>query len=128
MILRFYAAPGHLCNYPGPKRIGQLYHYVGRTARPQPKGVVHEANPEPAELDTDNDEQRRYADRFAKFVRQGGLFAADSATAKHCGVRFVPLARDAKSGEWGPAPRKPQSAQKRGKRDLDGASADHGAT
>jgi len=132
MILRFHPVPGHLASYPGPKRVGQLHHYIGRTSKPGPRGVAHVANIEPVELDTENAEQEKTARRFVKFVQRGGLYPADAATAKHCGVRFVKLERDGSNGEWRPVAaaeiKKPPSAQKRGKRDLNGASADHGTT
>lgn len=110
MKLRFYPRDGVCCYPPSAtaRRVGQLYHYIGRKATRGDDGILrHVAQPEPAEIDSDNADSAR----FVEHCRREALWAADADTARHCGVTFVPVEQDA-GGEWVPAQPKKSSSRK----------------
>ena len=105
MLLKFYAKPGHVVQWPGLKMTGQAYSYVGRkmVAGDPAKGVAasHPADEEPAVVDSDSDVGRR----LAKVCRRDdALIPADEATAKFCGKGF--MAVELKDGEYVAASKK----------------------
>lgn len=96
--LSFHARPGLVCHWPGPKAAGQVSHYIGRTTRVIDGVIVHEPNAEPVVVDANTPEGRRAAELCR---RDGALWPADEATARHCGQPYTELERD-DVGEWVP--------------------------
>lgn len=110
-MLRFYARPGHVLSWPGMKFAGQFARYVGRSTKLERDaagavvGISHPAVAEAVEVDpASKDKTQR--DRAARLMRlmsieaDKPLWAADEATAKACGVKFVPV--ELHEGEWLP--------------------------
>lgn len=85
-----------------PRRGAGDYPYIGRRFNVEKSD--HETTEEPAEVLAGSKEAARFIELC---VRDGDLLPADEATARVCGVSFVPLKRI--DGEWVPAP-KPQPA------------------
>jgi hypothetical protein len=110
-MLRFHARPGHVLSWPGMKFAGQFARYVGRSTKLErdASGVVtaisHPAIAEPVEVDPQSKDKTQ-RDRAARLLRlmaietEKPLLPADEATAKFCGVPFVPV--ELHDGEWLP--------------------------
>lgn len=102
MKLAFLAKAGLVCHWPAAVRqTGQIYNYVGRTWDAASR--VHKANAEPVAIDDEHQDAdtRVRAERLKQLVtRDGSLWPADEATARACGVEFVPV--EMKDGEWQP--------------------------
>lgn len=104
MQLRFVPAPGKgenpppLVAWPGLKKTGQLYQYVGRKF--DPKTRVHRSTGEPVVVDS---EKVEYAviQRMRKACRQGDLLAFDRDTAAFCSAKFVEVEKGS-DNEWRP--------------------------
>lgn len=117
MQLRFHPKPDMVVHWPGAKFVGQVNHYVGRKTKSLDDGsIVHEAQKDPAVVDSDTAEGRR----LVKLCRRDGcLWPADQGTAQACGVEFVSVAQDKESGEWLPQAQAAVSAPKRSAKDSD---------
>jgi hypothetical protein len=85
--LRFFARDDQLVPFPGfTPAPGQIPVYVGRSFDEKLKG--HPASQEPSEFDSETREGQRLM-QFAR--RDAALWPADEATARECGVEFVPV-------------------------------------
>jgi hypothetical protein len=103
MKLRFIAREDALATVPGSRvNVGQSAHYVGRTylAPKDGKGASYPATQEPHEATFDMSKQEDMArfNRYLKIAKRGDIWPADEATAKACGVDYVPASF--KDGEW----------------------------
>jgi hypothetical protein len=110
-MLRFHARPGHVLSWPGMKFAGQFARYVGRSTKLErdASGAVtaisHPAIAEAVEVDPQS-KDKTLRDRAARLLRlmaievEKPLIPADEATAKFCGVPFVPV--ELHDGEWLP--------------------------
>ena len=96
--LKFVPKVGVLVPY--PNRGAGEYHFAGRSPVVDPiaKTISNPADADPVEAEEGSD----VAARFIQFVvRDACMHPADEATAKACGVQFVPVSRDA-DAEWRP--------------------------
>jgi hypothetical protein len=94
--LKFVPKAGLCVPYPG-RGAGDL-HFAGRTVVSDPltKAIRNVADENPVEAEEGTVE----AERFKQFVvRDGDMYPFDEATAKACGVPFVPVERGT-DGEW----------------------------
>lgn len=113
MKLSFYPKPGALVYWPGHKPAGVHPPYVGRRTVADGTSIAHPAQETPVVVDSEHADadQRRAAERFTRFVaRDGSLWPADEATARACGVAFVPV--ELRDGEWQPKAASAPSARK----------------
>ena len=87
MKLRFYAREDQLVPVPGSfPRIGQAPSYIGRKFVAADRS--HPATDDPYECDAETEGGRR----LKKLTRRDAcLWPADEATARACGVAFVPV-------------------------------------
>jgi hypothetical protein len=113
-MLRFHARPGHTVSWPGTKFAGQRARYVGRTTKIEKDAagavvaISHPAVEEPACVDPDSKDrfEREKAARLLRLMAIESvkpLLPADEATAKACGIPFVPV--ELRDGEWLPKPK-----------------------
>ena len=104
--LKFHPRAGQLVNLPGAGRtVGQHARYLGRTY--DAKLRTYKADAKPFQCDAASKAGRR----LAKRLRRGeGVWAADEATAKACGARFVKIKQDG-DGEWVSAEPKPKKTK-----------------
>jgi YD repeat-containing protein len=106
-MLRFYARPGHVCAWPGPKFQGQPARYIGRTTKVTRDAagnvteIAHPAIAEPVEIDPKSKDGQRVL-RLMRIEAEKPLQPADAETAAACGVPFVQVAL--RDGEWLPKP------------------------
>lgn len=104
-MLRFYARPGHVLQWPGAKFQGQPPRYVGRSnkvtrdAAGKVTAIEHPAQPEAVEVDENSDAGRRVL-RLMRIESEKPLIPADVETAKACGVAYEPV--ELRDGEWLP--------------------------
>lgn len=95
--LKFVPKAGLCVPYPG--RGAGDFHFAGRTFDPATMANVADADPIDVEAGTVE------AARFIQFaVRDGDVHPFDEATAKACGLPFVPVAKG-EGGEWVLAPK-----------------------
>ena len=110
MQLKFYAKCGEknhpppVVHWPGLKKSGQMYQYVGRKFDTTTR--IHRALPDPVAVDSASVDGRRLAEICR---RDYDLWPADKATAEFCGRPFVELSRG-DDGEWRPKPAAPVKA------------------
>lgn len=95
MRLKFVPKAGLLVPWPG--RGAGDYHFAGRTF--DQATMTNAPDATPFEVDSAGPEASRFANDLCR--RDGDLLPADEATAKFCGVPFVPVAQGA-DGEWAP--------------------------
>jgi len=98
MQLAFYARAGHSVAWPNSAATGQPRRYVGRTFVPsldKETAGAFRADKEAAVVKAKDADAKDLMRACAK----GGLWPADEATAKACGVDFVKVEADA-DGEW----------------------------
>jgi len=96
MRLKFVPAAGLCVPYPG--RGPGDNHFAGRALKVEGGVISHPTTEEPIDVESGTPE----AERFIQFVRRDGdVHPFDEATAKACGVPFVPVSRG-DDGEWRP--------------------------
>lgn len=104
-MLRFYARPGHVLSWPGPKYQGQPARYIGRKtvisrdAAGNVTQIAHPALSEPVEIDPASKSGQRIL-RLMRIEEDKPLIPADQETAKACGVPFEAV--ELRDGEWLP--------------------------
>lgn len=105
-MLKFHAKPGGCTPWPNSHVGGQTRRFIGRT-------YVAETRQYPASSEPDQvTESDADAPHMMRKCTRGEIWAADEATAKACGVDFVPLERGA-DGEWFPK-KSPEKAPAKG--------------
>jgi hypothetical protein len=90
--LKFVPKAGLLVPHPG--RGAGDYHFAGRSF--DTATMANVANAEPIDVEAGTDEAARF---IQLAVRDGDLHPFDEATAKACGLPFVPVSQGA-DGEW----------------------------
>src|SRR5882672_5456916 len=103
MIYRFYAKADELANVPdAPVALGQPIARIGRTFVMPKDGENFASMPatqEPHEVD-DKLKDAKTVEAYRDHARRGHVFCADEATARACGVDFVPV--EFADGAWMP--------------------------
>lgn len=119
-MLRFYARPGHVLPWPGPKFQGQPVRYIGRKTKlfkddaGEVVAIGHPAIEQPVEIDENSREGQRIL-RLFRIENEPPLWPADTETAKACGVPYVDV--ELKDGEWRPKKPLPERLGRRRRRE-----------